>query len=104
MSKLKTDIPITEAEVDVRVLGKPISIKTVTGKKLGGVKIIWTVDPKQALRFSQHYEPTCDVLLAQVNWGNTGGFFLFPKLAQFDVLKQIGRERYIKLPKPGTNP
>lgn len=103
-ANVETDIPITEAEVDVRVLGKPISIKTVTGKKLGGVKIIWTVDPEQALRFSQYYEPTCDVLLAQVNWGNTGGFFLFPKLAQLDVLKQIGRERYIKLPKPGTNP
>jgi hypothetical protein len=86
-ANVETDIPITEAEVDVRVFGKPISIKTVTGKKLGGVKIIWTVDPEQALRFSQHYEPTRDVLLAQVNWGNTGGFFLFPKSAQFGVLK-----------------
>lgn len=103
-ANVETDIPITETEVDVRIFGKPISIKTVTSKKFGGVKIIWTVDPEQALRFSQHYEPTCDVLLAQVNWENTGGIFLFPKSAQFDVLKQIGRERYTKLPKPGTNP
>ena len=39
-----------------------------------------------------------------MNWENTGGFFLFPKSAQVDVLEQIGRKRYIKLPKPGTNP
>lgn len=29
---IETDIPITEAEVDVKLLGRPISIKTVTGK------------------------------------------------------------------------
>lgn len=103
-ANVETDIPITEAEVDVRLFGKPVSIKTITGKKLGGVKIIWTVDPQQALKFSYDYVPTCDVLLAQVNWGNTGGLFLFPNIAQLDVLEQIGRQRYIKLPKPGTNP
>lgn len=103
-ANVETDIPITEAEVDVRLFGKPVSIKTVTGKKLGGIKIIWTVDPEQALKFSQSYLPTCDILLVQVNWGNTGGFFLFPKSAQSDVLEQIGRKHYIKLPKAGTNP
>jgi hypothetical protein len=103
-ANVETDIPIAEAEVDVRLFDKPVSIKTVTSKKLGGVKIIWTVDPQQALKFSHDYVPTCDVLLAQVNWADTGGLFLFPNIAQFDVLEQIGRQRYIKLPKPGTNP
>lgn len=68
------------------------------------MKIIWTVDPQQASKFSRDYLPTCDVLLAQVNWGDIGGLFLFPNIAQLDVLEQIGRHRYIKLPKPGTNP
>jgi len=93
---VETDMPITEAEVDVRLLGKPISIKTV--------KIIWTVDYQQAVKFSHDYMTTCDMLLAQVNWGNQGGLFLFSNSTQLEVLEQIGKQRYIKLPKPGTNP
>jgi hypothetical protein len=99
-----TEIAITESEVDVRVHGDPLSIKTITGRKLGGVKIIWTVDAEQALRFSQEYTPKCDVLLVQVNWDGQGGFFYFPVSAQRDTMRQIGRQNYIKLPKVGTNP
>jgi len=101
---IDTDIPITQPEVDVRVHGTPLSIKTISGRRLGGVKIVWTVDAEQALRFSQEYTPKCDILLVQVNWGNRGGFFFFPASAQRDVLQRIGRQNYIKLPKPGTNP
>src|SRR3989338_4049795 len=35
---VETEIPITESEVDARVFGEPISIKTITGKSFGGVK------------------------------------------------------------------
>lgn len=38
-----TDIPITEAEVDVRLFNEDISVKTISGG-LGDVKLIWTVD------------------------------------------------------------
>lgn len=41
---VETEIPITEPEVDARLFGEPISIKTITGKGFGGVKLIWTVD------------------------------------------------------------
>src|SRR4030042_3733073 len=41
---VETEIPITEAEVDVRLFKEPISIKTITGKFFTGVKLIWTVD------------------------------------------------------------
>jgi len=34
---VKTEIPITEPEVDVEVFGNPISIKTFTGKKSGSI-------------------------------------------------------------------
>lgn len=101
---VKTEIPITEPEVDVILFGEPISIKTITAQKLGGVKLIWTVDTEQAYSFRQSYFPRCDILLVQVNWGNWGWFYLFPKSAQVEIFTQIGREAYIKLPKVGTNP
>jgi hypothetical protein len=101
---VETNIPITEAEVDVRLFGNPISIKTMTGKRLGSVKIIWTVDAEQAFRFSQTYIPSSDTILVQLNWGGLGWIFYFPCQIQIEILKAIGRERYIKLPKAGTNP
>ena len=56
-ANVETDFPITEPEIDVKVLEVPISIKTVTGKNLNGIKLIWTVDAKQALKFSEEYYP-----------------------------------------------
>lgn len=45
-ANLESEIPITEPEVDVRLLGEPVSVKTITGKRFSGVKLIWTVDLK----------------------------------------------------------
>ena len=101
---VKTDIPITEAEVDVKVFGNPLSIKTITGKNLSGVKLIWTVDAAKSKEFRETYLPSCDMILIQVNWGSKGGFYLTPKETQLDVLNNLGRTTYIKLPKTGTNP
>jgi hypothetical protein len=99
-----TDIPITEPEVDVRLYGEPLSIKTITGKSLGGVKIIWTVDAQKALEFYNSYFPSCDILLIQINWNDKGGFFYIPKEVQKRIFNQLGKENYLKLPKKGTNP
>lgn len=101
---VETNIPITQPEIDVRVFDQPISIKTITGKNLSGVKIIWTVDAEQALNFRQSYSPSCDILLIQLNWDNIGWFYLFPKTVQVEIFNRIGRQIYIKLPKAGTNP
>lgn len=103
-SNVDSLIPITEAEIDVRVYEQPLSIKTITGKKPTGVKLIWTVDEDKALEFSMKYEPSCDMIFVHIDWSNGGGFYLIPKEVQRDVLKKIGRENYIKLPKKGTNP
>lgn len=103
-NNVETEIPITESEIDVRVFGNPISIKTITGKNFSNVKLIWTVDAEQSLLFSQRYQPTCDMILAQINWGNDGGLYYFPKIIQIEILNDMGRENYIKLPKAGTNP
>jgi len=98
-----TEIPITESETDVIVENNPISIKTITGKS-AGIKLIWTVDAEKALEFSENYTPSCDMILVQINWENAGGIYYFTKQIQIEVLSQIGRENYIKLPKKGTNP
>jgi hypothetical protein len=82
----------------------PISIKTITGKKPNGVKLIWTVDAQKALEFSENYFPNCDMILAHINWNGDGGFYYIPKEAQIETFKLIGYEKYIKLPKQGTNP
>ena len=103
-NNVETEIPITEPEIDVKVFGNPISIKTITSKNFSNVKLVWTVDAEQSLLFSQRYQPTCDMILAHINWGNDGGLYYFPKIIQIEVLNDMGRENYIKLPKAGTNP
>ena|ERR1035438_3782529 len=99
-----TDIPITESEIDVIVHGTPISIKTMTGVRLGGVKLIWTVDAASALHFSNNYKPSCDMIFIHINWSRIGAFYYIPLEVQQEVLKNLGKERYIKLPVAGTNP
>ncbi len=101
---VKTDLPITNPETDVVVFDAPISIKTATGQKLSSIKLIWTVDPQKALEFSKRYKPSCDIILAQINWGGIGHLYLLPEEVQEEVLNKIGREIYIKLPKQNTNP
>ncbi|PIR71872.1 MAG: type II restriction endonuclease subunit R [Candidatus Nealsonbacteria bacterium CG_4_10_14_0_2_um_filter_37_10] len=101
---VKTDIPITEPEVDVKLFNQPISIKTITGQGFSGVKLIWTVDAQKAKEFRENYYPHSDILLIQINWNSKGGFYYIPLAAQRKLFNQMGREKYIKLPKPGTNP
>ncbi len=103
-SDVQTDIPITEPEVDVKLFEQPISIKTITGKGLSGVKLVWTVDAQNAKQFQENYYPSSDVLFVQIVWGGTGGLHFIPLEAQRHLLENIGSERYIKLPKSGTNP
>jgi len=101
---VETEIPITEPEVDVKLFGNPISIKTKSGSGYSGVKLIWTVDAKNALEFQNKYVPSCDMIYVQINWGNNGGLFYFPLDVQLEVFNSLGRENYIKLPSLGTNP
>lgn len=101
---VETEIPITESEIDVKLFGEPISIKTITGKNFSGIKLIWTVDSQKAREFRENYEPSYDILLVQINWNDIGGFYYIPLNVQKKIFEKIGREKYIKLPKEGTNP
>ena len=103
-ANVETEIPITEPEVDVKLFGDPISIKTITGKGLAGVKLIWTVDAQKAKEFCENYYPQCDMLLVEINWNDTGGFYYIPLNVQKRVFDRLGRNNYIRLPRPGTNP
>lgn len=103
-ANVETEIPITEPEVDAKLFGAPVSIKTITGKSFGGVKLIWTVDAQKAREFRENYYPHCDIILVQINWNDVGGFYYVPLEVQRRLFDRIGRQNYIKLPKPGTNP
>lgn len=96
--------PITEPEIDVKLFGQPISIKTITSKYFSGVKLSWTVDPLKVKEFLNNYRPYCDILYVQINWDSMGGFYYIPVEIQKELLNKIGGEKYIKPPKPGTNP
>lgn len=100
------DIPITAPEVDVIVDGTPLSIKTVTTNKdkWNGVKLSWTVDAQKAYEFKNKYIPSCDMLIAKICWNGEGKLLLFSRESQCKLLNDIGRDRYIKLPKVNTNP
>jgi len=99
-----TEIPITEAEVDVKLFDSSISIKTITGKALNGVKLIWTVDAQNAIEFSNKYIPSCDIILVQIVWNSSGGLYYIPLETQIRIFNEMERQNYIKLPKLGTNP
>jgi hypothetical protein len=93
-----------DQRTDGKLFGEPVSIKTITGKGFSGVKLIWTVDAQKAKEFQESYYPHCDILLIQINWNDMGGFYYIPLSAQKRLFEIMGRENYIKLPKPGTNP
>jgi hypothetical protein len=91
---VQTDIPITESEIDVKLFGYPVSIKSITNS--GGVKAVWTVDAQSSLKFVENYAPKCDILLVRIKESNktnvkskAGGFFWIPLEVQQKVLKQL---------------
>jgi len=100
---VETEIPITEPEMDAKLFGEAVSIKTITGS-FSGVKVIWTVDAAKAMEFREKYYPSCDILLTQIKWNDIGRLYYIPVQVQRGLFDEIGRENYIKLPKEGTNP
>lgn len=102
--KVSTDVAVNQSEVDVILDKTPISIKTVSGKSLTGIKLIWTVDREKLNQFVKNYRPSCDMLVVHVNWGGEGALYYVPLEVQERVFQCLGASRYIKLPKQGTNP
>ena len=88
---------------NVVVFDKPISIKTLTKKKLDGIKMTWTNSIERSLHFVTTYIPRCDMLLLHINWNSVGGLYLITKDTQITEMKKLGRDKYFKMPKIGTN-
>jgi hypothetical protein len=101
---IDTGVKITQPEIDVKVLGIPVSIKTISGQRLGGVKVVWTVDWARVNKFVQLYKPKGHIILAHVNWDALGGLYIIPLHVQSRVFNMLGRTRYLKIPRRGTNP
>src|SRR3989338_4238525 len=66
-ANVETEIPITESEVDAKLFGEPVSVKTITGKSLGGVKLIWTVDAQKARRYTNNHDYNEGMLCCHAN-------------------------------------
>lgn len=103
-SNVKTEIPTTRSEQDVILYERAISIKTISGKRLSSVKLVWTVDHFKSTEFRNEYTPQCDMILVHINWGGNGCFYYIPQEVQLEVLDRLGKDNYIKLPVEGTNP
>lgn len=100
---IDTNIPITEPEIDIILGTNALSVKTITNN--GRVKAVWTVDAESCIRFINMYTPKCDILLVQIWWGkDKDSFFFIPVEAQQEVFRSLGKEKYLKMPKAGTNP
>jgi hypothetical protein len=104
--------PITTEDFDLKLYGKPVSIKTIKKslpKRIGkfsgsGTKLIWTVDAQKAKEFRDNHYPHCDNLLVQINWSDVGSFYYIPLNFQKMLFDGIEKQNYIKLLKLGTNP
>ncbi len=97
--------PSTSPGVDVLVNETPVSIKTKTGSGDAGVKLVWTVDWDKVDAFARDFRPAAHLLFVQINWKTqAGGFYLISHETQNDVLQEIGRAAYLKLPARSTNP
>ena len=100
-ANVKSDLPITEPEVDVKLYDQPISIKTVSGKEPTSVKLIWTVDAEKAESFMDTWRPRYDLIFVHINWSAKGGLYYIPYEVQNTIFNKIGKEEYIKLPEKG---
>ena len=101
-----TNLPSHMHDVDVRVRDEPLSIKTASTKteRVCPVKIVWIGDAQRAALFKRNFSPQSDYLFAHICWSKNGGLYYIPVQAQQEILHNVGRDEYLRLPKPGSNP
>jgi len=102
---------INSADFDLQLFGKPLSIKTVSKRiprKIqrlsgSGIKLIWTVDWEKVEEFVKNYSPNSELILIEVVWGETGGFYYIPLEVQHEIFNDLKGE-YLYKHRKGTNP
>ena len=79
-----------EADVDCYVNDVSLSIKTITGKNLGGIRIKWTSDQEKAREFIDSFSPECDLLIVRIVWEAEGRISYIPVEAQQKAFGNLG--------------
>lgn len=97
-------IGVHEKEKDVVIFGKDVSIKTLTGKngKYSPLKLSWVDDQDKAKEFIDNFKPTCDLLVACIDWGNIANIYYIDCKTQADVLDNLPADKRLVLAKGYT--
>lgn len=90
---LECDVSVNEPEKDLGAWGRSISVKTSSSGS--AFKLTWVDDAFKSQQFMDSYNPTCDLLYANVPHGKMGGIYFIPLEVQSEVLKLMGIEKYM---------
>lgn len=96
------DIDPMEKEIDVRIFGVDVSIKTrkMTNKNpnlLQSFKVTWSSDRMECDTYIRNFEPHYDIMYLPIPWGYENNLYYFTQVAQRDVIKHLGRDQYFKI-------
>ena len=120
--RVVVDISSIEREVDVIIDGLPISIKTAKSQATQAfreIKLSWCGDVDLCIKTFEDFVPTIPIMFLCINWNenfrpkkgsayhskrwrNEGAIYFFPVNVQIDVLNQIGKENFLRIPTRGT--
>lgn len=90
-----------EADIDCYVGNIPLSIKTITGTSMSGIRIKWTSETEKAEEFISAFSPRCDLLIARIVWNRIGRISYIPVEVQQDVFSKL-KAKYLSYA-GGTN-
>ena len=90
-----------QADIDCYVADIPLSIKTVTGNNMGGIRVKWTSDQEKAREFIDSFSPEYDLLIVRILWENEGRISYIPVEAQQKAFGKLG-VKYLDY-RQGTN-
>lgn len=92
-----------EKGFDATICGQELSIKTLKGPSLGGLKLVWTSDQEKAEKERDNYYPDIDIFFVFINWNeNKESVFYIPVDVQVEIFKKMGKDSYHKSVR-GTN-
>lgn len=99
-----SDVGVHEKEKDVSIFDRDVSIKTLTGKngKYSPLKLSWVDDQDKAKEFIDNFKPTCDLLVACIDWGNVANIYYIDCETQTTVLDSLPSDKRLVLAKGYT--
>ena len=97
-------VGVHEKEKDVSIFDRDVSIKTLTGKngKYAPLKLSWVDDQEKAKEFIDNFKPTCDLLVACIDWGSESSIYYIDCKTQLEVLESLDADKRLVLTKGYT--